>query len=211
MERKIQNWKKKEVELIKKELSNYNIIGIVDMTNMPSAQLQQMRSTLKKDFLIKMSKARLVKLAINQLKDQKKNIIELLPYIRGMPALIYTKENPFSYNERKKMITSVLKNNNIKDFRICPVPDLYDDVKWVNYIKTRLPAFDAVYSGNKWTLRCFDKHNFKIKKIILIRGISSTKIRDMIAKNKDWKKMVPKDVADYIKKTNGTERIKKLP
>ena len=95
MERKIQNWKKKEVELIKKELSNYNIIGIVDMTNMPSAQLQQMRSTLKKDFLIKMSKARLVKLAINQLKDQKKNIAELLPYIRGMPALIYTKENPF--------------------------------------------------------------------------------------------------------------------
>ena len=95
MERKIQSWKKKEVELIKKELSNYNIIGIVDMTNMPSAQLQQMRSTLKKDFLIKMSKARLVKLAINQLKDQKKNIIELLPYIRGMPALIYTKENPF--------------------------------------------------------------------------------------------------------------------
>ena len=84
-------------------------------------------------------------------------------------------------------------------------------MKWVNYIKTRLPAFDAVYSGNKWTLRCFDKHNFKIKKIILIRGISSTKIRDMIAKNKDWKKMVPKDVADYIKKTNGTERIKKLP
>src|SRR3989338_3955483 len=95
MERKIQSWKKKEVELIKKELSNYNIIGIVDMTNMPSAQLQQMRSTLKKDFLIKMSKARLVKLAINQLKDQKKNIAELLPYIRGMPALIYTKENPF--------------------------------------------------------------------------------------------------------------------
>ncbi len=95
MERKIQDWKKKEVELIKKDLSSYNIIGIVDMTNMPSAQLQQMRSTLKKDFLIKMSKARLVKLAINQLKEQKKNIAELLPYIRGMPALIYTKENPF--------------------------------------------------------------------------------------------------------------------
>src|SRR3989338_9290710 len=95
MTQKIQAWKKKEVELIKKDLSSYDVIGVVDMTNVPSAQLQKMRSSLKKILLIKMFKSRLIKLAINDLKDSKKGIADLLPYITGMPALILTKENPF--------------------------------------------------------------------------------------------------------------------
>ena len=52
MTQKIQAWKKKEVELIKKDLSSYDVIGVVDMTNVPSAQLQKMRSSLKKILLI---------------------------------------------------------------------------------------------------------------------------------------------------------------
>jgi len=95
MTQKIQAWKKKEVELIKKDLSSYDVIGVVDMTNVPSAQLQKMRSSLKKILLIKMFKSRLIKLAINDLKDSKKGLVDLLPYITGMPALILTKENPF--------------------------------------------------------------------------------------------------------------------
>ena len=119
-----------------------------------------------------------------------------------------TLENPFSYSERKRMIESVLKKHKIKNCKIYPVPDLYDDKKWVDYIKKNLPKYDYVYSGNLWTLKCFRKHDSKVKKIKLIRGISSTIIRDMIIKDKNWKKMVPKEIYHYIARINGVERIK---
>ena len=121
-----------------------------------------------------------------------------------------TLENPFRYNERKKMIINILKKSKIKNFKIYPVPDLYNDKKWVGYIKKNLPKYDFVYSGNLWTLKCFKRHDSKVKKIKLIKGINSTIIRNMMIKNKNWQKLVPKEISDYIKKIKGTERIKKI-
>ena len=116
--------------------------------------------------------------------------------------------NPFSYNERKQMIIKTLKKYKIKNFKIYPVPDFHNNYKWTSYIKKNLPKFDSVYSGNQLTLKCFK--NYSVKKIKLIRGISSTKIRNLIAKNKNWQKFVPKEVSDYIKKIKGVERIKMI-
>src|SRR3990167_484993 len=63
-----------------------------------------------------------------------------------------TLENPFSYNERKKMIESVLKNNKIRKYKIFPIPDISNDKEWVSCIRKKLPKYDFVYSGNPWTL-----------------------------------------------------------
>ena len=93
-----------------------------------------------------------------------------------------TKMNPFSYNERKTMISMALRSNEIKNFRIFPIPDLYDDSKWTAHILKKLPKFGVAYSGNEWTIRCFRKHKIKARKIRLVGGISSTKIRKMAAK-----------------------------
>lgn len=121
-----------------------------------------------------------------------------------------TLENPFSYSERKQMISKALKGSKIKNFRIYPVPDLYNDRKWVAYAKARLPKFNAVYSGNEWTLRCFKKFDFKIRKIKLIEGINSTIIRGMMAKGKNWQALVPKETAGYIQKIEGDKRINRI-
>lgn len=121
-----------------------------------------------------------------------------------------TLENPFSYKERKNMIIKTLKSNKIKNFKIYPVPDLYNDKKWIGHIRKNIPKFDYVYSGNRWTLKCFKKHDSKVNKIKLIGGISSTAIRNMMLKGKSWEKMVPREIADYIKKIKGVDRIKKI-
>lgn len=121
-----------------------------------------------------------------------------------------TLENPFSYAERSQMIVNVLKKNKIKNYKVYPVPDLYNDEKWIQYIKNNLPEFNIVNSGNRWTLKCFKKFDSKVKKIKLVEGISSTTIRNMIIKNKNWQKLVPKEVEDYIKKINGVERVKSI-
>ncbi len=122
-----------------------------------------------------------------------------------------TFENPFSYYERRQMIYNVFKKSTIKNFKIYAIPDFYDDKKWINYIKNRLPRFELAYSGNIWSLKCFKKFNFKFKKINLKKGISGTIIRERIARDKNdknWKSLVPKEIADYIEKIKGRERIK---
>jgi len=139
------------------------------------------------------------------LKEADKVIIAI-----GSPQENNTLENPFSYNERKQMIINALKKHKIKNYKICPVPDLYDDKKWINHIVKNLPIFDVVFSGNEWTIRCFKKHKIKIKKIRLLKNISSTRIREMMLKNKNWQKLVPEEVADYIEKIKGVERVKNI-
>ena len=121
-----------------------------------------------------------------------------------------TPKNPFSYNERKKMISKALTKNKIQNLKIYPIPDLYDDYKWTNYIIKSLPKFDIAYSGNEWTIKCFRKHKIKAHKIKLLRGISSTAIREMISNDKKWSKLVPKEVMVNIKKIKGVERIHRL-
>ena len=111
-----------------------------------------------------------------------------------------TKDNPYSFEERKKMIEMVMNSSKIKNYKIFPVPDLYNDKRWVEYIVYKLPHFDAVYSGNKWTLNCFKKFGYRSKKITLLKGISSTIIRDKMAKGKGWKELVPKEIYNSVSK-----------
>jgi len=96
---KIANWKKNKVEEIKKLLTEYPVIGIVDLTNLPSAQFQKIRYSLRDSVLIKMTRARLMKIAIEQLKDKKKNIEELNKVMTGMSALLLTKTDAFKLSK----------------------------------------------------------------------------------------------------------------
>lgn len=101
-------YKKKEVEEVKKLIQEYPIFGIVNMESLPSAQLQKMRSQLKGKALIKMTKRRLIKIAIEDLKEKIKGIEKVEEYLKGMPALIFTRENPFKlFKVLEKSKTSV--------------------------------------------------------------------------------------------------------
>ncbi|MDP3728654.1 MAG: 50S ribosomal protein L10 [bacterium] len=84
--------KKQVVKSLSKQIQEYPIIGLVDMENLPAMQLQKMKKSLRGKVVIAMAKKRLIKLA---LKQSPKGLTELSERIRGMPALIFTKENPF--------------------------------------------------------------------------------------------------------------------
>ncbi len=121
-----------------------------------------------------------------------------------------TKLNPFSLKERKEMIISVLKTNKIRNYRLVPIHDVYNDRKWVALIEKKVKHFDVLYTGNPWTIRCFKKYSHKVKRIKLIRGISSTIIRNAIIKGKNWKRFVPEEIYSYVKNIYGDSRIKNL-
>jgi len=101
-------WKKKKVAELKELILKYPVIGVVNMENLPALQLRRMRFQLRDKILMFMTKKRLIKIAFNDSKD-KKNIEKMNELIRGMPALIFTKESPFK-------LSSFLKKNKSKAF-----------------------------------------------------------------------------------------------
>lgn len=88
--------KKEIVQKIVKYTNDYPIIGIVNMENLPTAQLQRMRHQLRGKVELFMTKKKLINLALQEAKKHKKGIETLEPYVKGMPALLFTKDNPFS-------------------------------------------------------------------------------------------------------------------
>ena len=71
------------------------IIGVVNLENLPAQQLQNMRAMLRsKDVILTMARKKLLNLALKE--SGLKNIEKLQEKVRGMPALLFTKNNPFA-------------------------------------------------------------------------------------------------------------------
>ncbi|MBI2654471.1 50S ribosomal protein L10 [Candidatus Woesearchaeota archaeon] len=95
----VAEYKKEIVSSLVNLISENPIIGVVNMENLPAPQLQVMRAQLRGKFYITMTKRRLIKLAFEQTKAKKKGIEQLEMHLGGMPALIFTKENPFKLSK----------------------------------------------------------------------------------------------------------------
>ncbi len=90
--------KKKKVEFTKKLIEEYPVIGIADVTNLPALQLQNIRFKLKPDIITTMIKKRLVKIAMEN--SEKQNIKELENHLKGIPLLIFSKQDSFKLSKR---------------------------------------------------------------------------------------------------------------
>lgn len=91
----IAQYKKDNVKTFEKLMLEYPIVGALNMENMPAPQLQRMRALLRDKVVLMMTKRRLINIIIDNVKDRKKGIEQLKEHLKGMPALIFTKENPF--------------------------------------------------------------------------------------------------------------------
>ncbi len=93
----VADWKKDEVKAIADLMMSSEVVGVVNITNLPSLQFQKLRASLRGKVTLKVAKRRLIKLAIEKIKDKKKGVEQLEPYIDGiMPGLIFSEENPFA-------------------------------------------------------------------------------------------------------------------
>lgn len=88
-------YKKDAVQEIKELMGQYPIIGALNMEGLPARQLQKMREQLRGKCVIRMSKRRLIQVALEELEG-KDGITELSEHLKGMPALLFTEENPFT-------------------------------------------------------------------------------------------------------------------
>jgi len=102
--RKIPKWKIKEVEYLKELISKYKVIGIADLTGLPSAQLQQIRKRLRGKAVLRVTKNTLMKIALSQ--SNLKNVDEFIKYLQGSNIFVFTNMNPFELHmilEKYKM------------------------------------------------------------------------------------------------------------
>ncbi len=87
-----------------------------------------------------------------------------------------TDDNPYSFEERKQMIEKALAHEKIS-YQIISIPDIHDEVNWVEHVENTVGNFDIVYTGNDWVKRLFKGKNIPVKDIKINIPISGTKIR----------------------------------
>lgn len=85
--------KKKIVAEFKALIKEYPVVGALDVEKLPAKQLMIMRRKLKDSAYIKMSKGRLLAIALEESGIE--GLSELKPHLKGMPALLFSKDNPF--------------------------------------------------------------------------------------------------------------------
>lgn len=85
--------KKKVVKEFSDLMKEYPVFGALDVEKLPAKQLSSMREKLRGTALIKMTKRRLISIALKE--SGKQDAEKLEEYLQGMPALLFTKDNPF--------------------------------------------------------------------------------------------------------------------
>ena len=120
----------------------------------------------------------------------------------------YTAENPFTVEERKKMIEEVMKDLDCK-YSIFGIPDINNYDLYVSHLETFVPNFDIVYSGNPIVQRLFGEAGYTVIKVNLFnREVwEGSSIRLAMKEGGDWESEIPNQVASIIHDINGTDRL----
>jgi len=119
-----------------------------------------------------------------------------------------THDNPFSYEEREEMMAKVLNAEKVSAYEFFPVPDINDDQEWVAHVMKIVGDADVIYTGNEKVKDLFEESGYLVKDVTLLEGISATEIRKKMLAKKPWQKLVPKQVSDFLKKTDMKKRLR---
>jgi len=124
----------------------------------------------------------------------------------------YLEKDPFTASERIEMIHQALKEATV-DLSKCfiiPIENQFNIVTWASYLKSILPQFNKVYSGNEYVSMLLADAGVQViaPKFLDRDRYNATNIRNLIAEDKDWQNFVPSAVTNVIKKINGVNRLK---
>ncbi len=127
----------------------------------------------------------------------------------GSSQYAYTLDNPFSYEERKKMIHAALVDKGIKNFEIISIPDIHDPPRWVSHVTSILSDFHVVITNNTCTEQLFKQQGFSVVSTPQFKRslFSGKEIRSRMLNNQAWTNLVPKPVAEIIITIQGVQRI----
>jgi len=130
----------------------------------------------------------------------------------GSSQYHHTIKNPFTYEERKTMISKAVYNELDIRFDIYAIPDIHDPPNWVEHVNTIVPSFSTVLTNNDFTAELFEKKGYSIIKPGLYdrKKHMGEEIRQRMIQEKPWKDLVPTSVASYLEEINAIDRLKTI-
>ena len=124
----------------------------------------------------------------------------------------YLEKDPFTASERIEMIYQALKEDGVDLSRcfIIPIENQFNIATWTSYLKSILPQFDKVYSGNEYVSMLLADTGIQVikPKFLERERYNATSIRNLMIEDQNWQSFVPPIVANVIKKINGVNRLK---
>jgi nicotinamide-nucleotide adenylyltransferase len=139
-----------------------------------------------------------------------------LVIIIGSAQFNFIDKDPFSAGERVLMIHEALKEAKIDLSRcyVIPVANDENNARWLAYLRSMVPRFDVLYSGNDFVRHLVLSQDpsiaLKNPKFAKKEEYNGTNIRHLMQDDKAWKHLVPPAVAKVIQQVGGIERIKVL-
>jgi nicotinamide-nucleotide adenylyltransferase len=123
----------------------------------------------------------------------------------------YLDKDPFTAGERIEMIHNSLKESDVDLTRclILAIENQFNIATWSSYLKSMLPQFDKVYSGNEYVKMLLGDSKIEVVKPVFLdrEQYNATEVRSMIISDGSWEKLVPPAVYEFIKNINGKNRL----
>lgn len=138
-----------------------------------------------------------------------------LVVVIGSAQFNFIDKDPFTAGERAMMIHEAFKEAKVDLSKCYIIPVMNDEnnFRWIAYVRSMAPPFDALYSGNDFVRHLARSQNdisVKSPKFARKNEYNGTTIRRLILRGNKWKQLVPAAVARVIEQVNGIERMKVL-
>ena len=150
---------------------------------------------------------------LHAIRQALKDCDELIVAV-GSAQYSHTFENPFTAGERIEMLRLAFQEAGIglERLLIIPVPDIGEHGLWVAKVVSFTPSFQVVYTNNHLVKRLFEEAGYEVKQLVLYKREKEmgTIIRKRMLTGEEWENLVPRSVAEYIKKIKGVERIREI-
>ncbi|MDG6954740.1 MAG: nicotinamide-nucleotide adenylyltransferase [Nitrososphaerota archaeon] len=140
--------------------------------------------------------------------------VDYLYVVVGSAQRSHERGNPFTAGERIAMIKAALDGNGVDPTRwmAIPIADADSHSLWVSTVGSMVPKFDMVFTNDALTYLLFREEGIQVKAVPYLdrEKYSATNVRDRILERKDWKALVPSQVASLVEKFGGVERVRAL-
>lgn len=140
--------------------------------------------------------------------------VSYLYVVVGSAQRNHERDNPFTAGERITMIKGALDGNGVDPAKwmAIPIADADSHSLWVSTVVSMVPKFDVVFTNDALTFLLFKEEGFEARAVPYLdrKRYSATNVRDRILERKDWESLVPLEVAKFVRKFDGVERVRAL-
>ena len=138
---------------------------------------------------------------------------ERLFVIVGSAEKSNQERNPFSFEERKRMIGLALKGKKLQDnISIVPINDARNHTEWIKSIKNTIGEYNLIFTNDELTEKLFKEDGAEVLNVPLLdrKELSATEVRKRLQLDKEWKSLVTPEIAQHLTEINAVERMKSI-